>query len=572
MKKIFFILFVFSLSFVFADKFNLIKSFQVSEDFEIFKEFGKNDFLEYKNKKVKKFAVKIELDKSVLKDKEFYLTVISDYEDLLFSNISYVKNNHILISKLDENTPNEITFYYSYDKPKRAGFRIKIISEFEYKNIFPFEGILYGVAYGIIFCAFLYYFIIYFSTRKSYFLYYSIMQIFVLASLIGFVYFSFKPYPTNSAQAIVDIFENMSFIFTLLFAKEILKTKKKMPYANYLLCFFIGINIIDIFIIFFTKYSILYEYMPFYIIFLLPTILGIISIIKKNENTIIYTIGWSFMTIFIYLAEMELIPLSGIYTIHIVAPMESLIFSFALAFTLRAIVNEKNEKEKLLIHKSKLASMGEMINNIAHQWRQPLTHLSYINMNLQMASYDNQLNNQYLNEKIEESNNQLEFMSNTIESFSDFYKPQKQKDYFYISSAVKQAINIMSVILDKYDIEISLEIRNDMKIYSYENEYSQVVLNLITNAKDILLQREIINPKIKITIDTNLNRSITTVCDNAKGVDNKNIQKVFEPYFTTKEKGSGIGLYMSKTIINSHFKGDLKVTNTKEGACFFIEV
>ncbi|AXH08802.1 7TMR-DISM-7TM domain-containing two-component system sensor histidine kinase [Malaciobacter halophilus] len=572
MKKIFLILFVFSYSFVFADKFNLIKSFQVSEDFEIFKEFGKKDFLEHKNKKVKKFAVKIELNKSLLKDKKFYLTVVSDYENLLYSNISYIKNNHILISKLDENIPNEITFYYSYDKPKRAGFRFKIISEFEYKNIFPFEGILYGVAYGIIFCAFLYYFIIYFSTRKNYFLYYSIMQIFVLASLIGFVYFSFKAYPTNNAQAIVDIFENMSFIFTLLFAKEILKTEKKMPYANYLLCFFIGINIIDIFIIFFTKYSILYEYMPFYIIFLLPTILGIVSIVNKNENTIIYTIGWSFMTVFIYLAEMELIPLSGIYTIHIVAPMESLIFSFALAFTLRAIVNEKNEKEKLLIHKSKLASMGEMINNIAHQWRQPLTHLSYINMNLQMAFYDNQLNKEYLNEKIEESNNQLEFMSNTIESLSDFYKPQKQKEYFYISSAVKQAIQIMTVVLKKHKINLTLEVKKDRRVYSYENEYSQVVLNLITNAKDVLVQREIKRAKIEIVIDVKANCSITTVCDNAGGIDSKTIQKIFEPYFTTKEKGSGIGLYMSKTIINSHFKGDLKVTNTKEGACFFIEV
>ena len=126
-------------------------------------------------------------------------------------------------------------------------------------------------------------------------------------------------------------------------------------------------------------------------------------------------------------------PISNIYIIHIGAPLESLIFSFALGYMLKILVKEKNEKEKLLIHKSKLASMGEMINNIAHQWRQPLTHLGFINMNLQLAFEDNPINKKYLNEKIEESNSQLDFMSKTIDNFMDFYKLNKEKELFYIS-------------------------------------------------------------------------------------------------------------------------------------------
>ncbi len=278
------------------------------------------------------------------------------------------------------------------------------------------------------------------------------------------------------------------------------------------------------------------------------------------------------MLSFIFMAEKNLISISGIYTIHFVAPMESLIFSFALAFTLKSFVQEKNEKEKLLIHKNKLASMGEMINNIAHQWRQPLMHLSFINMNLQMASYDEKLSKEYLAEKIEESNKQLEFMSSTIDSFRDFYKPQKEKENFFLSNAVKQAVEIMSVLLNKENIEIEVEVKKDKEICAYANEYSQVVLNLITNAKDVLVQRKIEKPKIKITIDSYSNKSFTTVCDNAGGINKEHIEKIFEPYFTTKESGSGIGLYMSKTIINSHFKGELKVENKKEGACFTIEV
>ncbi|WP_419774601.1 sensor histidine kinase [Halarcobacter sp.] len=561
--------FLFFFSFLYADKFDVIESVKISEDLNSFKNAS---YLEYKDKKVKQFAIKVKLKKKNYLGKNYYLTVISDYENMTHTNTIYKNYNHMMLIKLDKTASDILYFEYEYDTPKRPGFRVKVISKSEYENLLPYEGIIYGVAYGIIFCAFLYYFIIYFSIREKYFLYYSIMQLFVLLSLIGFMIVSFKPYPTTFAQTLIDILENLSFIFTLLFAKEILNAKNKLSFSSSLINFFLWINTIDIGIILLINYSLLYEYMPFYISFLIPSLLGLLSIINGNKNAIIYTIGWSFMASFVYMAEKDLIPFSGIYTIHFAAPMESLIFTLALAFTLRRIVKEKNEKEKLLIHKEKLASMGEMINNIAHQWRQPLTHLSFINMNLQMASYDEKLSKEYLDEKIEESNKQLEFMSSTIDSFRDFYKPQKEKENFYLSKAVKQAVDIMAVLLEKENIELELDIRKDKKIYAYENEYSQVLLNLITNAKDVLVQRQIEGAKIKITIDSYFDKSFTTVCDNAGGIKKDDLNKIFEPYFTTKDSGSGIGLYMSKTIINSHFKGKLRVENKKEGACFTIEV
>ncbi|RXJ75876.1 histidine kinase [Arcobacter sp. F155] len=561
--------FLFFFSFLYADKFNVIESVKISEDLNSFKNAS---YLEYKDKKVKQFAIKVKLKKKNYLGKNYYLTAISDYENMTHTNTIYKNYNHMMLIKLDKTAPDILYFEYEYDTPKRPGFRVKVISQSEYENLLPYEGIIYGVAYGIIFCAFLYYFIIYFSIREKYFLYYSIMQLFVLLSLIGFMIVSFKPYPTTFAQTLIDILENLSFIFTLLFAKEILNAKNKLSFSSSLINFFLWINTIDIGVILLINYSLLYEYMPFYISFLIPSLLGLLSIINGNKNAIIYTIGWSFMASFVYMAEKDLIPFSGIYTIHFAAPMESLIFTLALAFALRRIVKEKNEKEKLLIHKEKLASMGEMINNIAHQWRQPLTHLSFINMNLQMASYDEKLSKEYLDEKIEESNKQLEFMSSTIDSFRDFYKPQKEKENFYLSKAVKQAVDIMAVLLEKENIELELDIRKDKKIYAYENEYSQVVLNLITNAKDVLVQRQIEDGKIKITIDSYFDKSFTTVCDNAGGIKKADLNKIFEPYFTTKDSGSGIGLYMSKTIINSHFKGKLRVENKKEGACFTIEV
>ena len=542
----------------------------IAEDHTNFKEAF---YEEYKNKQLKEFTIKFKIDLEKVQNKTNYLTIISDKSSLVFANIKYEIINDIIVVKLDKNQNNELLFKYIYDHPKRVEFRWNSISDFEYTYLLKYEGILYGVSYGIIFCAFLYYIIIYFSTKMRCFLYYSLMQFFVLLSLIGFVYFSYQSYPLSIPQAIVDICETLSFLFTLLFAQSILNTKEKMPFIHKFINLFIFLNITDIFAIFIYKYSILYEYIPFYIGFMIPLFAGFVAIKQGDKNAIVYTIGWIVVSIFIYVAEdWQITPISGIYVIHIGAPLESLIFSFALGFMLKKLANEKNEKEKLLIHQSKLASMGEMINNIANQWRQPLTHLGFINMNLQLAFEDEPLDKKYLKEKIEESNAQLDFMSKTIDNFRDFYKPNKQKEIFYISVAVKKALEIMEPIFESNKIEFEFNLIKDKQINAYENEYSQVILNILTNAKDVLISRQIQNPQIIISINEKNDSIITTILDNAGGIENKYINHIFNPYFTTKQKGSGIGLYMSKMIIESHFKGKIKVFNKDKGASFSIEV
>lgn len=547
---------------------DLIKDY-VAEDHINFKDLS---FFEYRNKQLSEFTIKFDVNLEQLKDETYYLTIVSDEKSLIYTNAIYETINDIMIIKLDKYQKKELYFKYKYKESKQAEFRWKYINNFEYKYLLKYEGILYGVAYGIIFCAFLYYLIIYFSSQTRYFLYYSIMQLFVLLTLCAFTYLSYKSYVTTLEQALTDIFETGSLLFTLLFAKEVLNTKVTMPFMNKIILILIGVNILDIFAIFIFKYSILYEYMPFYVSFFISTLAGLISVFQKNYLHIVYTLGWFIVFLFLFLTELDSIEISGIYTVHLSAPIESLIFSFALGYTLKKMVEEKNEKEKLLIHQSKLASMGEMINNIAHQWRQPLTHLGFINMNLQLAFEDEPLDKKYLKEKIEESNAQLDFMSKTIDNFRDFYKPNKQKEIFYISVAVKKALEIMEPIFESNKIEFEFNVIKDKQINAYENEYSQVILNILTNAKDVLISRQIQNPKIIISINEKNDSIITTILDNAGGIENKYINHIFDPYFTTKQKGSGIGLYMSKMIIESHFKGKIKVFNKEKGASFSIEV
>ena len=541
----------------------------ISEDNLTFK---KASFSEYKNKELKEFTIKFKVNLGKLKNETHYLAIVSNKDSLVHTNTQYEIINNVMLIKLDDKQKNELIFQYKYETPKRAEFRWNTITDFEYTYLLKYEGILYGVSYGIIFCAFLYYLIIYFSSKIKHFLYYSLMQLFVLFSLIGFVYFSYQPYPASTPQAIVDICETLSFLFTLLFAQSILYTKQKMPKIHIFINLFILLNILDVIAILFYKYSILYEYLSFYVVFLIPFFTGILAFLKGNKYSLIYTLGWLVVCIFTYVAQnWEISPISSIYVIHIGAPLESLIFSFALGYMLKTLVNEKNEKEKILIHQSKLASMGEMINNIAHQWRQPLTHLGFINMNLQLCLEEEPIDKKYINEKIEESNAQLDFMSKTIDNFRDFYKINKKKELFYISDAVKKALDIMEPIFKNNKIEFEFNLIKDKQVDGYENEYSQVILNILTNAKDVLLSRQIQNPKIVISINQKHNSTITTILDNGGGIENKYINQIFDPYFTTKEKGSGIGLYMSEMIIKNHFKGKITACNKANGSLFSIE-
>jgi signal transduction histidine kinase len=560
---------------LFAEDFfgKVIKDINISKDFKTYKEANLSDYSS--NEYLSTVSLKFRFNKEPLEKEVYYLVVISDVDSLIFTNAKYTRKNNIMTIKVDKNNSSELYFNYKYKEAKKLEFRCDVISEFEYKYLLNNEGILYGIAYGIIFCAFLYYLIIFFSTQILAFLYYSIMQLFVLFSLIGFVYISFLSYSNQEyylTQAVIDTFETLAFAFTVLFAKEILGVKKNMPLMNILMNIFIIASFLDIGAIVVYKYSILYKYMAFEIGFLLPVIAGIIAIFKKINYAAIYTLGWSIMLIVVFLTEKFLITLSNIYTIHMLAPLESLIFSFALGLMLKKIIKDKNEKEKLLIHKSKLASMGEMIENIAHQWRQPLTHLGYINMNLEMKSQSDKYDKNYFIKKIKESNGQIKFMSSTIDDFRDFYYVEKEKQKFLVSNACQLAINIISPTLNKKKIKITLNIEKDSLIEGYENEYAQVILNFFTNSIDLFESRKIKDPTIDILIETMNNKSITKVSDNAEGIESENLDKIFDSHFSTKKRGSGIGLYMSRVIIQSHFSGNIYASNDKKGACFSIEV
>lgn len=235
-------------------------------------------------------------------------------------------------------------------------------------------------------------------------------------------------------------------------------------------------------------------------------------------------------------------------------------------------IEDGKRKDKAILEQSKLARMGAMISMIAHQWRQPLSQLSGILMELETATRFKKVTNEHILNSVDKSDKMIEFMSNTIDDFRNFYKPDKKKEVFDILESCKKAINLVNASLEDSSIILDVQVSQNRFINGYPTEFAQVILNLISNAKDILVERDIKNPKIILEIESRGSLCIVKVKDNAGGLDEKYFDLIFDPYFSTKEssKGTGLGLYISKLIIERNMGGELSVQNDEEGAVFKI--
>lgn len=237
-------------------------------------------------------------------------------------------------------------------------------------------------------------------------------------------------------------------------------------------------------------------------------------------------------------------------------------------------IAQRTDQEKLLMQQSKLAAMGEMIGNIAHQWRQPISEISAILMELETVTKFSTLEEKLLLENIKKSNQITEHMSTTISDFQNFFKPSKRKDNFSVLSACKKAVSVINASLVNHSIELNFDIQEDSIIYGYSNEFSHAVLNILSNAKDALVNREVENPYINLSIKTGKKYTVIKIEDNAGGIKLDNLDTIFEPYFTTKhaKQGTGIGLYMTKMIIETSMQGYVNVKNSDKGALFVIKI
>jgi signal transduction histidine kinase len=235
---------------------------------------------------------------------------------------------------------------------------------------------------------------------------------------------------------------------------------------------------------------------------------------------------------------------------------------------------ELREKDRLLLQQSRQAAMGEMINNIAHQWRQPLNGLGLIIQSLPVMYGTEGFGRGYLETMGDRAMQIILHMSQTIDDFRNYFKPDKEKVWFKVNQPVSRTIKLIEESFKNLKIAIEVNPMEDPVIHGYPNEFGQVLLNILINARDAFSERNVSDPKIFITLGSEKEKAVVTVADNAGGIPENILDKIFDPYFTTKgpDQGTGIGLFMSKTIIEKNMGGKIVARNTAQGAEFRIEV
>ncbi len=237
-----------------------------------------------------------------------------------------------------------------------------------------------------------------------------------------------------------------------------------------------------------------------------------------------------------------------------------------------AEVAANREKDHLLIQQSRLAAMGEMVHNIAHQWRQPLNSLGLLISNIQDDFRFKAMTAETLERDVSNARRLIEKMSTTIDDFRDFFRPDREKSSFDVAEAVRDAVFIVMAALKNNHIEITVDAPPGLMASGFPNQYAQAVLNLLVNAKEAIQDSKVADGQIRVVLGEDGQNAVLTLDDNGGGIAQDVLPRLFDPYFTTKDQGSGIGLYMVKIIIERNMEGRISAANIENGARFTLSI
>ncbi len=420
---------------------------------------------------------------------------------------------------------------------------------------------------GVIFSAMVYNFAFYFYIRNKQYLYYALAQLSILVSLLSLEALQISPFTEMynfKNFYLLDVSQTFILIFSLLFIQVFFKTKQQEKLNNVIKTI-LYLSFFDLFLSLILGHTFITKFIPtvIWIAFVLSEVFRHSR--EKDVPFYFIMIGWHIVIVTLLLELSHIIdPTKYDFPfLHLAFAFESMLLSFALSFKFRLIERKQQKQQSLLLQQSRLASMGEMIAIIAHQWRQPLNYLAYSFMHLKNLNKDNP---EALS-TIEDSKNQLQMLSKNIETFRNFYNPAKEKTTFSIYDACQNILIISNTALKNLNIKVDIQVKEDFSITANANEFEQVLLNLVNNAKDSFMEQKITPAKIIIEI----NKPCIKVSDNAGGIALENQNKIFEPYFSTKENSDGIGLYIAKTIIEKEMQGTLSLKSKRKGSEFTIK-
>ena len=445
-----------------------------------------------------------------------------------------------------------------------------------YQTYSLIEGIFFG---GMLIMMF-YNLFLYFLLKHRAYLYYVFYTFWLIVYFLGLFGFSERYFPDY--QWIFYMSSGAFFVSMTLFIESILNVKEKLPKVYLLfqifMLYFIVFTLLNCLALemqafFYAQilFNLFFILVPIYVVFVISTTYYL-AYYKNDTVAKFYSVIWTIVSAvglllpLFYLNIFE-IEIHSDYIFQFLVLFEVLCFSFILAYKIKLIQKEKKSQSSLLVQQSKLASMGEMISAIAHQWRQPLSEINGIVLEIDIKSRKEELSSITLDKYLNEIEEVTAYLSGTISDFMNFFKHDKVINHFEIEDAINRAIKLLSLSHKKHYIEILYDMDENIKLYSYQSELIQALLILMNNSMDAIALREIIQPKIILKSRRDRENIIITIEDNAGGIPLDIMDKIYNPYFTTKHefKGTGLGLYILKMLIEKSMQGSIKIYNVNRG-------
>jgi len=517
----------------------------------------------------------------IFEEKNHELLQERSYGDLrVYKNDGYLPDPSLFIQLAPYENK---TFYFKIQTQGSMNIDLIVLDKEAYISKSIEKAVALSFYFGAVIIMILYNFILFLFIRdRSYFIYiiFHLNYLFFSLTFNGFSSAYFWPNSPYLNNYMVPFLMSVGSILALVFSMDFLQFKEQSLKIYKMLQTLLVINILATVLVFVLSYyyaSLLTSVISLISIFAILLSSGYSHFISKNANAKFFALAWGILLagIFtIHLRNLGVLPVNLLtsYAFIIGAFLELTLLSIVLAYRYNIQREEIAMKSQALIRQSRLAGMGEMINHIAHQWRQPLNRV-----NLSLAVINKIIKSEYLDKnllelKIQSSEENLQYMSETIEDFSNFFAPNKKLEYFKLEDIIYKAETLLENRLK--DIKL-IKVENfDFKLYGYENEYLQVLLVILNNAIDNFEIQNTQNKQIEISSYEDKHYHYLRISDNGGGVKDEYIDKLFDPYFTTKFKGegTGLGLYMAKMIIENSMHGELRVRSYEDKAIFTIKM
>lgn len=486
--------------------------------------------------------------------------------------------NHMLFT-LEMQAHSEAEVYFKIRNYNKVNINFLLVTQDYLLDFYQTYNLLEGIFFGGMILMMLYNLFLYIIFRIRSYIYYVAYAFGLTVYFIGLFGFSERYFA--SSTYIFYISSGVFFTFLTLFVQSILNLKKKLPQINKLLNLYIAYFLLSTII---NSYMLeielfVYAQILFNLFFIVLFTFSLIIIgstyylayFKQDKIAKFYSIIWSLlaaMGILLPLQYLNIIQLAipADYIFQFLTLIEILFFSFLLAHNINLIEAEKQEQKHILIQQNKLASMGEVISMIAHQWRQPLSEVNGIILNMDIDYRKEKLSTHKFNHYLDNLESITAYMSDTINNFLDYFKHNQEKETFKLSQLIEGTINLASSS-NKKDVNITYVKHPEISLNAYRSQLIQALLIVINNAIDACtIQNSPKKSKILISVTMTNRYIVITIEDNGGGIPVEIIDKIYDPYFTTKHqsKGTGLGLYILKMIIEQNMQGKITITSANK--------